>query len=65
MGIAVSIYFIHKGITLFYSNTYFSIGIALFFLWIYYKFITLVEYKEFMKLPFVGKYFVRKGSDAE
>ena len=65
MSIAVSIFFIHKGITLFYSNTYFSIGIALFFLWIYYKFITLVEYKEFMKLPFVGKYFVRKGSDAE
>ncbi len=63
LGIAVSIFFIHKGITLLYTNTYFSLALALFFVFLYYKFLALVEYKEFMKLPVVDKYFVRNAAE--
>ena len=58
--IVVTIFFIHKGITHFYDNKYFSLGIAAALLLIYCRFLTLVEYKEFSKLPFVGKYFMQK-----
>jgi len=58
--IVVTIFFIHKGITNLYDNKYFSLGIATVLLLIYCRFLTLVEYKEFSKLPFVGKYFMQK-----
>ena len=58
--IVVTIFFIHKGITYFYDNKYFSLGIATILLLIYCRFLTLVEHKEFSKLPFVGKYFMQK-----
>ena len=60
--IVVTIFFIHKGITNLYDNKYFSLGIAAVLLLIYCRFLTLVEYKEFSKLPFVGKYFMQKKS---
>ena len=58
--IVVLIFFIHKGVTHFYANTYFSLGIATLLLFIYCRFLALVEHKEFSKLPYVGKYFVQK-----
>ena len=58
--IVVTIFFIHKGITHFYDNKYFSLGIAAVLLLMYCRFLTLVEHKEFSKLPFVGKYFMQK-----
>ena len=58
--IVVIIFFIHKTCVHFYSNKYFSIAIATFLLLIYCRFLTLVEQKEFARLPFVGKYFVPK-----
>ncbi|MCY7292636.1 MAG: polysaccharide biosynthesis C-terminal domain-containing protein [Ferruginibacter sp.] len=58
--IVTVIFFIHKGITHFYSNKYFSFAIATLLLFIYCRFIALVEHKEFAKLPVVGKYFLRK-----
>ena len=58
--IVIGIFFLHKGITHFYNNTYFSLGIATLLLIIYCRFLTLVEHKEFSKLPYVGKYFLQK-----
>lgn len=58
--IVVLLFFIHKGLIALYPNKYFSFGLATVLLFIYCRFLTLVEHKEFMKLPVVGKYFVRK-----
>lgn len=60
ISIVVIIFFIHKGITHLYSNKYFSITVATILLFFYCRFLTLVEHKEFAKLPIVGKYFFRK-----
>jgi O-antigen/teichoic acid export membrane protein len=57
--IVVVIFFIHKGITHFITNTYFSFGLATVLLLLYCRFITIVEHKEFMKLPVIGKFFVQ------
>ncbi len=62
--IVVTIFFIHKGITHFIPNTYFSLGLATVLILVYCRFLTIVEYKEFMKLPIIGKYFVQsKGTN--
>ncbi len=58
--IVVLIFFLHKGITHFVSNKYFSLALATVLIAIYCWFLTLVEHKEFSKLPVVGKYFLRK-----
>ena len=60
--IVVLIFFIHKGITHLYPNRYLSWALGAFFIFIYCRFLTLVEHKEFMKLPVIGKYFARKTS---
>ncbi len=60
LGIVVIIYFIHSGITQLWSNSIFSFFIATFLVLLYARFITLVEHKEFSKLPVVGKYFNKK-----
>jgi O-antigen/teichoic acid export membrane protein len=62
MGIVVLIYFIHKVITHFISNIYFDFILAILLTVFYFYFIAMVEHKEFSKLPFVGKYFQRKGN---
>jgi O-antigen/teichoic acid export membrane protein len=56
--IVVMIFFVHKGITLLWSNQFFSLAIATILTFIYASFILLVEKKEFKKLPVIGK-FVR------
>lgn len=58
--IVTVLFLIHKGATTFYTNNYFSVGLAIVLLFIYCKFLALVEQKEFARLPFVGKYFVPK-----
>ena len=56
MGIAVIIFFIHKGITSLLPNMIVNIGAAVILLCIYTCFILFVEKKEFQKLHVVGKY---------
>jgi O-antigen/teichoic acid export membrane protein len=58
--IVVNIYFLHSGITHYITNKYFSFLLATILIAVYCKFITLVEHKEFSKLPVVGKYFLQK-----
>ena len=59
--VIVSVLFlIHKGATSFYANIYFNFSLAILLLFIYCKFLALVEQKEFARLPFVGKYFAQK-----
>ena len=58
--IVTIIFLIHKGLTGVYENQYFSFALAAFLIFIYCKFLALVEKKEFAKLPFVGKYFMPK-----
>jgi O-antigen/teichoic acid export membrane protein len=55
--IVVIIFLIHKVITHFIPNNYFSIGLASILILLYCRFLTIVEHKEFIKLPFIGKYF--------
>jgi O-antigen/teichoic acid export membrane protein len=55
--IVVLIFFVHKGITHFVPNKYFSLALASILIGVYCWFLTIVEHKEFMKLPFIGKYF--------
>jgi len=51
------IFFLHKGLVMFYDNIYFSVitGVALLisFFW----FVAQVERKEFQQFPVIGKYF--------
>jgi O-antigen/teichoic acid export membrane protein len=54
------LFFIHKGLTHLIPNTYFHLGLGALLLYIYCRFLTLVEHKEFVKLPVIGKYFARK-----
>lgn len=65
MAIAVTFYFIHKGITALYDPSWFSLALGTLLLLIYCRFIGLVEHKELAKLPVVGKYFVPKISSGK
>ena len=58
--IVALLFFIQKGITSLYDNKYFSLAISTILLFIYCRFLALVEHKEFEKLPFIGKYFMQK-----
>ena len=58
--IVTVLFLIHKAATTFYVNNYFNTGLAVVLLFIYCRFLALVEQKEFARLPFVGKYFVPK-----
>ena len=60
LTIVVLIFFLHKAVTHFYPNKYFSLALATFLIFLYCRFLALIEHKEFMKLPVIGKYFVRK-----
>ena len=60
IAIVVLIFFIHKGITLLFPSLIFSLILATILTAIYCWFITLVEHKEFEKLPVVGKYFKQR-----
>ncbi len=62
--IVVALFLLHKGLIYFYSNKYFSLGTATFLLFIYCRFLALVEHKEFEKLPVLGKYFTGKKNAA-
>ena len=64
MMIAFAIFFIHKGFILLFPTMLFSLVLATFLIFIYCRFLGLVEHKEFMKLPVIGKYFVRKEPEA-
>ena len=59
LSLVVAIYFIHKGLTNIWSNHYFSLAVATLLMAIYAKFISVIEYKEFVKLPLIGKYFTK------
>ena len=58
--IVVIIFFLHKVLVLLIPNKYFSFLLASILILVYAKFLTLVEHKEFSKLPIVGKYFTQK-----
>ncbi len=59
------LFFIHKGVTHFIPNKFFHLGLGAVLLFVYCKFLALVEHKEFSKLPFVGKYFLRQEAKPE
>lgn len=56
MVIVVLLFFIHKGITYFYSPAWFTLIIGAMLLFVFIWFILLVEKKEFQKMPVIGKY---------
>lgn len=58
--IAVLLFFVHKGLMLFITPVWAGLVIATVLLLLYIWFITQVEKKELVKLPFIGKYFVNK-----
>ncbi|MEQ1553466.1 MAG: oligosaccharide flippase family protein [Ferruginibacter sp.] len=55
--IVVLIFFVYSSIIKHINNIYFNFVLATFLLLMYCRFITIVEHKEFAKLPVVGKYF--------
>ena len=52
--ISLALFFAHKGITSFYSNTIFSLSLGVLFILGFTVFIAKIEKKEFIQLPFVG-----------
>lgn len=55
--ISVLLFFIHKGLTHFWSNTIFSLASATCLLLLFVWFVSTIEQKEFAQLPVVGKFF--------
>lgn len=55
--IAVILFFIQKSISSFIENKMINLALGTVWLFVYLWFITLVEKKELMKLPVIGKYF--------
>jgi O-antigen/teichoic acid export membrane protein len=60
MVIVVIIFFIHTGFTHFIPNIYFDFALGIILIALYGWFLTVVEHKEFSKLPVIGKYFQLK-----
>ncbi|MBC7651629.1 MAG: oligosaccharide flippase family protein, partial [Deinococcales bacterium] len=56
MVIVVTLFFIHKGLTLWWHNLAFNLAMATLLLCLYACFIVLVEKKELQKLPIMGKF---------
>ena len=54
--IVVTLFFIHKGVTILWANLIFSLSIATLLLGVYAWFIILVEKQELQKLPVIGKF---------
>lgn len=63
--ISISIFLMHKGLVILYPNIYFSMSLAVLLIFIYCRFLTLAEHNEFVKLPVIGKYFIREGNRLE
>jgi hypothetical protein len=59
MIIALLVFFLHHAISGLYQSTFFSLGLAIVFIFAFALFILKIERKEFEQLPFVGV-FVRK-----
>lgn len=57
IAIVVLLFFIHKGITNFFTNEYFSLAIACVLTGFYLWFVGRIEKKELPQLPVIGKYF--------
>jgi len=51
------IFFLHKGMMIFYDNIYFSVFTAVVLLLAFFWFVARVERKEFQQFPVIGKYF--------
>ena len=56
MIIVVLLYFVHRGLTSFFSSFIFNISAGLVLLAAFLLFILKIEKKEFQKLPVIGKY---------
>lgn len=57
IAIVVLLFFIHKGITNFWTNKWFSLSVASLLTGLYLWFVGQVEKKELPQLPVIGKYF--------
>lgn len=55
--IVVLLFFIHKGITNFFTSNYLSVAIACLLTGLYLWFVGTIERKELPQLPVIGKYF--------
>ncbi len=56
LSIVLVIFFLHKGITVFWSNTGFSLTLASLFTFMYLGLVLWIEKKEFQQLPVVGRF---------
>ena len=54
--IVVAIFFVHKGLSVLWDNTFFVLSMATLLILIYAWFILLVEKKEFQKMPVIGRF---------
>ncbi len=64
MVIVVLLFFLHNGLTHFWSSTLFSLIAASILLLLYIWFVSTIEHKEFAQLPVVGKYFKKRLAQA-
>jgi O-antigen/teichoic acid export membrane protein len=59
MVIVVLLFFLHKGITSFWDSDAFSLALGVLFTLVFVVFVLKIEKKEFIAMPFVGKYVAR------
>ena len=64
MVIVVLLFFLHNGLTHFWTGTTFSLVTATVLLLLYIWFVSIIEHKEFAQLPVVGKYFKKRLAEA-
>jgi len=59
MVIVVLLFFLHKGIMSFWDSDAFSLALGVLFTLVFVVFVLKIEKKEFIAMPFVGKYVAR------
>ena len=59
MVIVIIVFFIHKGITSFWNNEVFSLTLGAIFTLAFIYFVLKIEKKEFIAMPFIGKYVAK------
>lgn len=56
------IYAAHRGLVLLWDNRWFNLGMATFFLFLFTWFVTRIERKELVKIPFLARFFSKRAS---
>jgi O-antigen/teichoic acid export membrane protein len=59
IGMVITIYLVHRGLTQLWDNRWFNISTATLFLCLFSFFVAKIEKKELVRMPFIGKFIMK------